>query len=117
MDEVLVFFLASNEWAVPAHRVRQALSPRPVTRVPDSVPFLLGLIAWRTRILPVVALGVCLGVGALSPPGQGDLLVVESGGELVTLAVDGVRGFARRAEAEARGVRVLDLEQALGELS
>ena len=114
--EVLVFFIASQEWAVPAQQVWQVLSPRPVTRVPDSAPPLLGLIPWRTRVLPVLALGVSLESAALSPPGQSDLLVVECGGELVALAVDGIGGFTQRTEAEVRGVQVLDLAQALGEL-
>lgn len=116
MDEVLIFSLASNEWAVPAHQVRQALSPRPVTRVPDSVLPLLGLVAWRMRILPVLALGVCLGVDTLPAPDQSDLLVVEFEGEFVALAVDGVRGFVQWSETEEGGVQVLDLEQVLGEL-
>ncbi|MFQ6100487.1 MAG: chemotaxis protein CheW [Anaerolineae bacterium] len=135
MDEILIFRLGSSEWALPARKVRQVLPPALVTRLPGATPLVRGLVAWRARVLPVLALGARLGCSD-PPADQSALLVVEAEGELVALAVDEVVRFAQarpsaacsesfgsaqdkpsrtaeQVEVEGRAVRLLDLEQVL----
>jgi purine-binding chemotaxis protein CheW len=121
--EVLVFVTGGQEWALPAHLVRQVLSPRPVTRVPGADPSLVGLIAWRGRVLEVVSADVpdvgCR-TGAPSLDGA-PLLVIEGGEGPVALLVDEVRGFwpvhGPGGEPGEQGVvpPPLDLGRVLGE--
>jgi chemotaxis signal transduction protein len=85
VEEVLVCCVGRSEWTLPAQKVRQVISPRHVTRVPGSVPPLVGLIAWRASLVPVLALGARAETGRL--------LVIEDGGELFALLVDEVKGF------------------------
>jgi chemotaxis signal transduction protein len=108
MDEVVVFRLGSTEWALPAPSVRHILAPRPVTRLPDPPPLVCGLVAWRARVLPVIALGERL--DCIDPPLERcTLLVTEVGEELIALAVDEVLHLAEST------ARLLDLEQVLNE--
>ena len=111
MEEVLVFCVGGSEWTLPAQRVRQVISPRHVTRVPGSEPPLVGLIAWRARLVPVLALGVRAETG--------HLLVIEDSGDLFALLVDEVKGFALvhmpsdGQEEQGSVPPPLDLERAL----
>ena len=58
MNKVIIFRLGPSEWALPAEMVHQVLAPRPVTRLPDPPPLVCGLVAWRAKVLPVLALYV-----------------------------------------------------------
>ncbi len=108
MDELVIFRLGSSEWALPAETVHHILAPRPVTRLPDPPPLVCGLVAWRARVLPVIALGERLDCS--DPPiDRCTLLVTEAGEELIALAVDEVLHLAESA------AQPLDLEQVLNE--
>jgi chemotaxis signal transduction protein len=108
MDEVVVFRLGSTEWALPAETVHHILAPRPVTRLPDPPPLVCGLVAWRAKVLPVIALGEHLDC-ADPPVERCTLLVTAVGEELIALAVDEVLHLA---ESTAQS---LNLEQMLDE--
>ena len=113
MNDVIVFRLGSTEWALPADKVHQVLSPRPVTRLPDPPPLMCGLVAWRAQVLPVIALGERLDCS--DPPiDRCTLMVTGAGGELIALAVDEVMRF-EQDEVERRGMQLLDLGQVLSE--
>lgn len=108
MDELVIFRLGSSEWALPAETVHHILAPRPVTRLPDPPPLVCGLVAWRARVLPVIALGERLDCS--DPPiDRCTLLVTEAGEELIALAVDEVLHLTESA------AQPLDLEQVLNE--
>jgi purine-binding chemotaxis protein CheW len=112
MEEVIIFRLGSSEWALPASVVHQVLAPRPVTRLPDPPPLVCGLVAWRAKVLPVIALGERLGCND-PPVDQCTLLVTEAGGEPIALAVDEVMHLAQPVGTKESGARLLDLEQVL----
>jgi chemotaxis signal transduction protein len=111
VEEVLVFCVGGSEWTLPAQRVRQVISPRHVTRVPGSDPPLVGLIAWRASLVPVLAIG--------ARAEAGHLLVIEDGGDLFALPVDEVKGFAPAhvlgdgQEEQGSVPQPLDLERVL----
>lgn len=108
MDEVVVFRLGSTEWALPASSVHHILVPRPVTRLPDPPPLVCGLVAWRAKVLPVIALGERLDCS--DPPVERcTLLVTKVGEELIALAVDEVLHLAEST------AQPLNLEQMLDE--
>ena len=108
MDELVFFRLGSSEWALPSEAVHHILAPRPVTRLPDPPPLVCGLVAWRAKVLPVIALGERL--DCVNPPVERcTLLVIETGGELIALAVDEVLHLAEST------AQPLDLEQMLNE--
>ena len=109
MDELVIFRLGSSEWALPAEMVHQVLAPRPVTRLPDPPPLVCGPVAWRAKVLPVIALGEQLGCD--NPPvAQCTLLVTDAGGEPIALAVDEVMHLAQPVGMKESGARLLDLQ-------
>jgi purine-binding chemotaxis protein CheW len=110
MNDFVIFRLGSSEWALPAETVQQALSPRPVTRLPEPPPLVRGLVAWRSKVLPVLGLGERLAC-ADPPIERCALLVIEVGGELAALAVDRVLHLAQPMDLDAASVPVLDVEQ------
>lgn len=110
MNELVVFRLGSSEWALPAETVHQILSPRPVARLPDPPPLVCGLVAWRAKVLPVLALGERLGC-ADPPIERCTLLVTDVGGELAALAVEKVLHLAEPADPDDSTLRRLDIEQ------
>ena len=109
MNELIIFRLGATQWALPADRVRQVLSPRPVTRLPDPPPLARGLIAWRGQVVPVVALGDRL--DCTDPPVDGcTLLITAVGEELIALMVDQVGHLAHPGGLEEGDIQRLDLE-------
>jgi chemotaxis signal transduction protein len=79
-----------------------------VTRLPDPPPLVCGLVAWRAKVLPVIALGERLDCS--DPPVERcTLLVTEVGEELIALAVDEVLHLAEST------AQPLNLEQMLDE--
>lgn len=68
----LLLPLREDRYAIPLDRVAEVLEPVPATRLPEAPPAVLGLVNHRGRIVPVLDLGVLLGlppvgaVGALA---------------------------------------------------
>lgn len=101
---LLVFEVAGQEFALPVDRVREVLpAPREVTRMARSKAHLLGVMAVRDRLLPLVGLRALFGLEA----GEGHessglaagrrVVVVRSGGGQapVGVLVDEVREILR----------------------
>jgi purine-binding chemotaxis protein CheW len=62
---------------VPIDRVREIVMVPEITPVPDSGEFVRGIISLRGRILPVLDLGLRLGLGPGPRDRSGRILVVE----------------------------------------
>lgn len=100
----LVVVAGGERYALPAGVVR-AVVPRPaVTPVPYAPARVLGLIAWRGRVIPVVTAG-----GAAGAAGCGAAVVLQAQAGWVALAAERVEGFTERATEAA----ALDPEQLL----
>lgn len=101
---LLVFEVAGQEFALPVDRVREVLpAPREVTRMARSKAHLLGVMAVRDRLLPLVGLRALFGLeeaGGHEPSGLAAgrrVVVVRSGsGQApVGVLVDEVREILR----------------------
>ena len=101
---LLVFEVAGQEFALPVDRVREVLpAPREVTRMARSKAHLLGVMAVRDRLLPLVGLRALFGLEAGEGHEPGGLaagrrvVVVRSGGGQapVGVLVDEVREILR----------------------
>lgn len=119
--------------------VREIVMVPEITPVPESGPFIRGIINLRGRILPVLDLGQRLGLGPGPTDGAGRILVVEQNGrqhplgllvddasevlrlpedvvgpppETSSTASGSVKGVAR---LEDRLILLLDLERVLGD--
>ncbi|WP_395457891.1 chemotaxis protein CheW (plasmid) [Azospirillum melinis] len=101
---LLVFEVAGQEFALPVDRVREVLpAPREVTRMARSKAHLLGVMAVRDRLLPLVGLRALFGLEEAGGHGSSGLaagrrvIVVRSGsGQApVGVLVDEVREILR----------------------
>jgi len=64
-------------FAVPVEAVVEILDMRPVFRVPETPPYLAGLIDVRGRGVPVIDLRMKLGLSASVPTGNTRILVLD----------------------------------------
>lgn len=98
---LVVFAVAGQEFALPAHDVRAILPlPAQVGVVPDVDEAVLGTTVFGEAILPVLSLPVLLGLGALTTRERPRVLVVRLGAVDVGLAVDRVEGLVPVPEAQ-----------------
>jgi len=68
-------------FALPIESVREIVMVPEITPVPETGPFVRGIINLRGRILPVLDLGMRLGLGRGPSHPDGRILVVEPHGE------------------------------------
>ena len=93
--EMLSFLLGDEEYAVMVDAVKEVLKTRDLTPVPNSPDYVLGVMALRGPVLPVIDLCKRLGL----PPGKKDektrIIVVSVNEEDAGIQVDRVTGVIR----------------------
>ncbi|HLV65890.1 MAG TPA: chemotaxis protein CheW [Polyangiaceae bacterium] len=99
--EFLVFSLASELYGVELARIREILSPPPVTHVPRSPPEVVGVCSVRGLLVTVVDLRRKLRVEE-RPLGRRAriLLALAQSGETIGLLVDEVKQVMRLGDGE-----------------
>lgn len=81
--------------------VREIIPSRPVTRLPGSPPWVLGLLNLRGTVVTVIDLAGRLGLG---PGAAQSVIVVEAGGKTVGVRVDAVEAVALAEDASVDAV-------------
>ncbi|MFD2783430.1 chemotaxis protein CheW [Novosphingobium pokkalii] len=92
------FEVAGQEYALPIHSVREIVQlPETVTRVPKAPGSVMGVIALRDRLLPVVSLRHLFGLAAGQVADHNRVAVVSVGpaGLLVGVVLDKVNEVLR----------------------
>jgi purine-binding chemotaxis protein CheW len=135
--QVVALRCGAASFGIPIDKVREIVMVPDITPVPDSGPYVLGIINLRGRILPVIDLALRLALGSGPRERTGRILVVEQDVQhLVGLLVDdaaevlripeglfgpppelatgsGAGAIARVARLEDRLLLLLDLERVL----
>lgn len=94
--EFLSFMLGEEEYALPLNRISEIIKPRPITHVPRSKGFVLGVVSLRGVIIPVFDLPAKLNLGKVKWNRSSRMVIVRrSDGELVGLATDSVEDVVR----------------------
>ena len=94
----LVFRIGTEDYGLDIRSLREIIRPRPPTEVPNAPSFVLGVVAVRGVVMPLIDLGARLRIGPVRSTPQTRSLVVEVDHELYALAVDEVAFVARIAE-------------------
>ena len=98
--EVLSFALGGEEYGIDILRIDEILKYRHPTEVPRAPAFILGVIAVRGLIIPVMDLRMRVRL-PVTPPGKDTrILVVTRGGDRYGLVVDAVHQVVRMREEE-----------------
>jgi purine-binding chemotaxis protein CheW len=87
-EKYLTFFLHDEEYGLRITSVQEIIRRLPVTSVPNSAPYVLGLINLRGRVLPVIDLAVRLGMPAVTPAPRNCIVVVRAGTQQLGLLND-----------------------------
>jgi purine-binding chemotaxis protein CheW len=101
-ERIVTFQLAGQEFALPLDEVREIIPPPDsFAAVPTAEALVLGMMAYRGALLPVMSLRGLLGLpAATSFDGREKILVTAVGPALVGLLVDRMRAIVSAARGE-----------------
>jgi Chemotaxis signal transduction protein len=89
-QELISFRIGRQEFCVDIMDVREIRGWTPATALPDSPPFVRGVINLRGAVLPILDLGARLGLGAADPTARHVIIVAQVEKRVVGLLVDAV---------------------------
>lgn len=76
-DQYVTLGVDNEFFAVPVDMVREILDLRPIARLPNAPPSLLGMIDVRGQGVPVIDLRVKLGLAPLAPTEHSRIIVLD----------------------------------------
>lgn len=100
VSEFLAFGLSGERFGLPLGSIREILKVSPVTEVPRSKPWVLGILSVRGRITTIIDLRRRLRMPEGSRGKQNRILLVDGGDEVMGLLVDEVFQVYRLGEEE-----------------
>ena len=89
--ELISFEIADQEFCIDIRSVREIRGWTPATRMPNSPPYVLGVINLRGSVMPVLDLRSRLGLGETTPSSRHVFVVVQDGDRVAGLMVDAVQ--------------------------
>jgi len=89
-EELISVLIGDQQYAIDIMTVREIRGWTSSTPLPNSPPYVLGMINLRGVILPVVDLGARLGLGVATPGASSVVVVAQIGEREVGLLVDAV---------------------------
>ena len=88
--ELVIFRLADKEYGANIGQIRQVIRMREVTPVPDSAPFVEGVISLHGKVIPLVNLRKKMGISTKEPSRWSRIMVTSLDGNLIGVVVDTV---------------------------
>lgn len=105
--DYLVFELGESRYALPAAAVREVLPALEVDPLPGADSALLGVITLRGQMVPVLDTRAHLGMAPRPIELRDHFVVTESGGRLLVVPCDRVRGIQRLARNDDTEAEIL----------
>ncbi|RXE58727.1 chemotaxis protein CheW [Acetivibrio mesophilus] len=105
MNELLTslyvaYELADEKYAIKISDVHEIIKMQNITPIPNSQPFLEGVINLRGKIIPVVNLHKRLGLVNYTSTKKTRIVVVKSRGEMIGIVVDKVNHVIRFSDIQ-----------------
>jgi purine-binding chemotaxis protein CheW len=94
-EQVVVFEVANESYAVNIARVHEIIRPQQITVIPGAPPCIEGVINLRGKVIPVLDLRKRFSLVAAEHTRASRIVVVEIGGQTIGLVVDGVSEVLR----------------------
>ena len=95
MRQLIGFHVGREEYGLEILRVREIIRIREITRLPQSPPFVKGILNLRGDVIPILSLGERFGLEGRAEGASSRVIVVKIGGHLVGLMVDSVSTVLR----------------------
>lgn len=89
-QELITFLVAGQDFCVEAVSVKEIRGWTPATALPDSPPYVRGVVNLRGSVLPIVDLAARLALPETEPTARHVVIVVWIGKRLIGLLVDTV---------------------------
>jgi purine-binding chemotaxis protein CheW len=93
--QLVSFHVGGEEFGLDILRVQEIIRIQQLTRVPNSPPFVDGVINLRGKVIPVIALRKRIGLEELAHDKQTRIVVVEVRGTVLGFIVDSVSEVLR----------------------
>ncbi|WP_170291868.1 chemotaxis protein CheW [Heliobacterium mobile] len=88
--QIVTFSLGRESYGIPIERVREIIRPTPITLIPHTPPYVLGLLNLRGNVIPVIDLRLRLHITPEGEAKNNRIIVVEIEGVVVGMMVDSV---------------------------
>lgn len=88
--EIVSFHLGDQEFCIDIMAIREIRGWAPVTPMPHTPPYVLGLINLRGAVIPVIDMACRLGMKPTEPSERAAIIVTDIAGKLVGLLVEQV---------------------------
>lgn len=90
MLQIITFHVGKEEFSVSIHKVQEIIRLTDITSVPNSPPFVEGVINLRGQVIPVIDARKRFGLYEAERTDASRIIVVDSDGKIVGLIVDSV---------------------------
>ena len=98
--QLVIFRLAQEEYGLPITKVQEINRLVPITKLPQTPPFMEGIINLRGQIIPVIDLRKRFTLAISEYNDDSRIIIVEINGETVGVIVDAVAEVIRIAAAD-----------------
>jgi len=88
--QIVVFKLADDLFAADVYSVERVLRHTAPTAIPDVPPWIVGVIDYQQRVVPVIDLRVRFGLAGAAVKPETRILILNSEGEWIGAVVDAV---------------------------
>ncbi|HEX6095348.1 MAG TPA: chemotaxis protein CheW [Thermoanaerobaculia bacterium] len=114
--ELLTFLIAGEQYAIEIEKIVEIVTPRPVTRIPNADPSVVGIISLRGTIVTLVDVRRKLRHPATAPQESSRIVVIDLRTETIGFVVDRVLRVVKIAPSEVEPhpvVHMTELEEAI----
>ena len=102
----LTFTLANEEYGIGILKIKEIIGMMPITSVPQTPPFVKGVINLRGKVIPVVDLRLKFGIAAIDYTERTCIIVVEITGQSGAVKI----GIVVDAVSEVLNIKAEDIE-------
>jgi len=88
--QLVSFCLANEEYGIEITKVREIILMGEITRVPQTPPYVKGLINLRSTVIPVIDLRVRFGLPEGQTTAESRIMVINVGDKTIGIVVDAV---------------------------
>ena len=88
--EFISLFAGDQSFCIELNRIREIRRWEPVTMLPHSPPFVLGVVNLRGAVIPIVDLAAKLGFPPLKPTKRNVIIICNLGDQVIGLLVESV---------------------------
>lgn len=93
--EIVEFGIGQNKFAINVMKVKEILQPVPVVEIPQSHPYVEGIMELRGEVLPIINVAAALGLTQSADPQMDKFIVTEFNGQKTVFHVHTVSQIHR----------------------